>query len=91
MADETKRTKKIGTVMPPGYVRPAFKTAVRVVGGYVWEHDVDEAGASTSELRPHYREGQDGYPEGGYPSREELRMRMLAETSAAKRAQQPGR
>jgi len=49
---------------PPGYVRPAFKTAIRVLGGYVWEHDLDENGAVASDLRPHYAEGQEGHGRG---------------------------
>ena len=74
---------------PPGYVRPAFKTAIRVLGGYVWEHDLDENGAVASDLRPHYAEGQEGYPEGGYPALADLKnavAKATAEAQAAKRA-----
>lgn len=53
--------------------------SVVVLGGYVWEHDHDpETGAPTSDLRPHYRETDEGYPEGGYPPLEEVKAKHFA-------------
>jgi hypothetical protein len=70
------RKRKVGVKMPGNYVRPTFPIAIRVMGGFVWEHDVDESGGATSDLRPHYQPEHEGYPKDGYPTTEELRAML---------------
>lgn len=60
---------------------PKPTKAIKVVGGFVWEYDINEDGLATSRLRPHYKETDPGFPNGGYPAVEDL-PRIQAEASA---------